>query len=56
LFSHLFEQAQAFLSSTRWMAVQIPTIPYSTRRARAWVRSRAVAVAMVANYGQLDGC
>jgi hypothetical protein len=53
-FSHLFEQAQAFFSSTRLAAVRILTIPCSRRRARTRVLPRAAA--MVANYGQLDGC
>jgi hypothetical protein len=53
--SHLFEWAWAFSSSTRPVAVRIPTIPCSTQR--AWTRDRpqAAAEAMVAKKGQLDG-
>jgi hypothetical protein len=54
--SHLFEWAWAFSSSTRRVAVGIPTIPCSTRRAWTQVRSRAAAAEMVANDGPLDGC
>jgi hypothetical protein len=54
-FSHLFEQAQAFFSSTRLAAVRILTIPCSRRRVRTRVLLRAAPAAMVANYGQLDG-
>jgi hypothetical protein len=49
LFSHLFQQAPVFFCLTRRIAARIPTIPYSTRRARARLRPQAVAVAMVAN-------
>jgi hypothetical protein len=55
-FSHLFEQAQAFFSSTRLAVVRILTIPCSRRPVRTRVLPRAAAAAMVVNYGQLDGC
>jgi hypothetical protein len=54
--SHLFEQAWAFSSSPRRVAIRIPTIPCSTRRAWPQVRPQAAAAALVANDGQLDGC
>jgi hypothetical protein len=53
-FSHLFERAWALSSSTRRVAVRIPTIPCSTRRAWTRVRPQSAAAAMVANDGQLE--
>jgi hypothetical protein len=53
-FSRLFERAWALSSSTRRLAIQIPTIPCSTRRALTPVPPRAAA--MVTDDGQPDGC
>src|SRR5260370_30696129 len=48
--SHLFEQAQAFFSSTPLAVVRILTIPCSRRRVRTLLLPPAPAPPMVGNY------
>jgi len=55
LFSPLFERAWPFSSWTRRVTAQIPTIPWSTRRARTPVLTLAASAVVVTKDGRPDG-